>query len=62
MSLARDHVGAFEALLDREEVPFVRLGETGGDRLRFAGAIDLSLDDLRAAYEGGLEAALAGNP
>jgi phosphoribosylformylglycinamidine synthase len=60
VSLKRDHVGAFEALLDRNEVPFVHLGETGGDRLRIAGAIDVPLDDLRAAYEGGLEAALEG--
>jgi phosphoribosylformylglycinamidine synthase len=58
VSLLRDHVGVFEALLDRNEVPFVRLGETGGERLRIAGAIDVSLEDLRAAYEGGLEAAL----
>jgi phosphoribosylformylglycinamidine synthase len=58
VSLQRDHVGAFEAMLDRDEVPFVRLGETGGDRLRIAGAIDVSLADLRVAYEGGLEAAL----
>jgi hypothetical protein len=58
VSVQRDHVGVFEALLDRNEVPFARLGETGGDRLRIANAIDVSLDDLRAAYEGGLEAAL----
>ncbi len=58
VSLSRDHVGAFEALLERSEVPFVRLGETGGERLRLAGTIDLPLDELSAAYEGGLEAAL----
>jgi len=59
VSMQRDHVGAFEALLDRNEVPFVRLGETGGERLRLAEVIDLSLAELRQAYEGGLEAALA---
>jgi phosphoribosylformylglycinamidine synthase len=60
VSLQRDHVGVFEALLERNEVPFVRLGETGGERLGIGGAIDMSLADLRVAYEGGLEAALQG--
>jgi phosphoribosylformylglycinamidine synthase II len=60
VSVSRDHVGELEALLQRNEVPFMRLGETGGDRLRLAGAIDLPLAELRPAYEGGLEAALEG--
>jgi hypothetical protein len=41
-------------------VPFARLGETGGERLRVAGAIDVALTELRDAYEGGLERALTG--
>jgi phosphoribosylformylglycinamidine synthase len=59
VSLHRDEVGTFEALLERNEVPFMRLGETGGERLEIAGAIDLPLTELRTAYEGGLEQALA---
>jgi hypothetical protein len=47
-------------MLEQGEVPFARLGETGGDRLRLAGAIDIALSELRVAYEGGLEQALAG--
>jgi hypothetical protein len=39
-------------------VPFLRLGKTGGDIVRFAGAIDIALTDLRDAYEGGLPRAL----
>jgi phosphoribosylformylglycinamidine (FGAM) synthase-like enzyme len=60
VSLQHDHVGELEAMLDRDGVPFVRLGETSGDRLRIAEAVDVSLNDLRGAYEGGLEAALGG--
>jgi phosphoribosylformylglycinamidine synthase len=60
VSASPDHVGAIEAMLERSEVPFARLGETGDERLRVAGAIDVALTDLRAAYEGGLEQALMG--
>jgi phosphoribosylformylglycinamidine synthase len=60
VSVSPDHAGAVEAMLERSEVPFARLGETGGDRLRVAGAIDVGLADLRNAYEGGLEQALRG--
>jgi phosphoribosylformylglycinamidine synthase len=35
------------------------LGATGGDRLDIRGVCDLRLDDMRAAYEGGLELALS---
>jgi hypothetical protein len=60
VSVSPDHVGAIEAMLERNEVPFSHLGETRGDRLRVAGAIDVALTDLRNAYEGGLEQALTG--
>jgi len=40
-------------------VPLVRLGPVTGDRFRL-GPLDLPLGALRDAYEGGLEAALAG--
>ncbi|MBT5775206.1 MAG: phosphoribosylformylglycinamidine synthase II, partial [Dehalococcoidia bacterium] len=40
-------------------VPVTRLGGIGGARMRL-GPTDLSLDDLRAAYDGGLDRALRG--
>ena len=40
VSVAENKVAALEALLGRIEVPFVRIGVTGGDRLTLAGAID----------------------
>ncbi|HWC29940.1 MAG TPA: phosphoribosylformylglycinamidine synthase subunit PurL, partial [Dehalococcoidia bacterium] len=60
VSVGPDRVAELEALLERNEVPYGRLGETGGDRLRIAGAIDLPVTGLRDAYEGGLERALTG--
>jgi len=58
VSVGESDVGAFEAVLARIEVPAVRLGITGGERLHIVTSIDASLSDLRAAYEGGLEEAL----
>jgi len=58
VSVDESQVGAFEAVLARIEVPAVRLGITGGDRLHIVTSIDAPLVDLRAAYEGGLEEAL----
>ena len=60
VSAGEEAVAALEALLHHEEVPFVRVGLTGGDRLILATNIDLPLADLRYAYESGLETALAG--
>jgi phosphoribosylformylglycinamidine synthase len=58
VSIDESNVGTLEALLARIEVPFVRLGITGGDHLRLSTSIDLPLDELRDAYEGGLSDAL----
>ncbi len=58
VSVDESRVGAFEAVLARIEVPAVRLGLTGGQRLQIVTGIDAPLDELRAAYEGGLEEAL----
>jgi len=60
VSLSPNHVGELVALLERNEVPFSFLGETGGERLCLAEAINLALSELRSAYEGGLEQALTG--
>jgi phosphoribosylformylglycinamidine synthase II len=58
VSVEPARVSDLQALCERIGVPYLRLGITGGDRLRLADSIDLALDDLRAAYEGGLETAL----
>jgi phosphoribosylformylglycinamidine synthase len=58
VSVADERLAELEALLSRLELPFLRLGRTGGDRLRLAGQIDESLPALSRAYEGGLAAAL----
>jgi phosphoribosylformylglycinamidine synthase len=60
VSVEQTRVADLEALLARNEVPFLRLGTTGGERLRFATNIDAALSDLEAAYEGGLAEALRG--
>jgi phosphoribosylformylglycinamidine synthase len=39
-------------------IPVTLLGRTGGDRLRLTGAIDVSLAEIAAVYDGGLAAAL----
>ena len=58
VSVDESNVGAFEGLMARIEVPFVRLGVTGGDHLRLSTSIDIPLEEMRAAYEGGLSEAL----
>ena len=37
--------------LVRAHVPYDDIGQTGGDRLKIPGLIDLSLEELRDAYE-----------
>jgi len=61
VSVEASRAGDLQGLCDREGVPYLRLGLTGGDRLLRADSIDLSLADLRNAYEGGLETALREN-
>jgi phosphoribosylformylglycinamidine synthase len=53
--------GALEQIARAGDVPFARIGRVVSEpRFRF-GPIDLSLDALRDAYEGGLERALNAN-
>ena len=58
VSLATEALAGFEALASEEDVPWVRLGEVGGDSLLLAPLLDAAIDDLRSAWEGSLEAAL----
>ena len=50
---------AFEALCAFHQVPFSRIGETGGPRLVFGEAFEISLAEAAALYESALPAALA---
>ncbi|HEX9035985.1 MAG TPA: phosphoribosylformylglycinamidine synthase subunit PurL [Ktedonobacterales bacterium] len=61
VSVAAERYADLEALAREHDVPLTRLGLTGGDRLTFAGGLDVLLDDMRAAWRGGLAAALGAN-
>ncbi|HEX5367781.1 MAG TPA: phosphoribosylformylglycinamidine synthase subunit PurL, partial [Dehalococcoidia bacterium] len=62
VSVEASRVAELESLLERNQVPFLRLGTTGGARLRFATDIDTALSELDSAYEGGLAEALQNAP
>ena len=59
VSLTREALAGFEALASEEDVPWARLGEVGGGSLLLPSLLDVAVDDLRSAWEGGLEEALA---
>ncbi|MCK8115021.1 phosphoribosylformylglycinamidine synthase subunit PurL [Anaerosoma tenue] len=50
-----DHFDALKTLAATHATPCVRIGTVGGDRLTINGLADLSLGDLREAYETTLE-------
>ncbi|HLF71739.1 MAG TPA: AIR synthase-related protein, partial [Dehalococcoidia bacterium] len=58
VSVEMSRVAELEALASNIGVPLLRLGATGGERLRFGSDIDVALEELRGAYEGGLAEAL----
>ena len=60
VSLAQDKWSALAQLATEIEVPLLRLGVTGGTRFRLGARLDLPLDEIAAAWNGGLEAALGG--
>jgi hypothetical protein len=60
VSLAPDQWDTLATLAAERGVPLARLGEVGGDRLRFADALDVDVAALHAAWRGGLAAALNG--
>jgi phosphoribosylformylglycinamidine synthase subunit PurL len=61
VSVPAERYAELEKLSKAHKVPLTRLGVAGGDRLTFAGGLDADLDDLRAAWRGGLAAALGSN-
>ena len=58
VSLASEALAEFEALALAEGVSWARLGEVGGESLSIAPLLDVAVEELRAAWEGGLEGAL----
>jgi phosphoribosylformylglycinamidine synthase subunit PurL len=58
VSVPSTNVRAFAQLCADAEVPLTDIGTVGGDRLVVRGLLDLALDDLEAAFEGGLPAVL----
>ena len=60
VSLENDKWSELAALATESEVPLLRLGVNGGTRFRLGGQLDLPLDEIAAAWSGGLDAALGG--
>jgi len=54
--------GAIDQIARAGDIPFARIGRVTAERRLRLGAIDLSLDEMRDAYEGGLERALTDKP
>jgi phosphoribosylformylglycinamidine synthase subunit PurL len=60
VTVASQHVRAFAQLCADAEVPLADIGTVGGEGLAFRDLLDLSLDQLEEAFDGGLPAALGG--
>jgi phosphoribosylformylglycinamidine synthase len=55
VTVAPDHYDALKRLAATHGIPCENIGRVGGDRLRIGDAVDVSLADLREAYEPTLE-------
>jgi len=60
VSCAAEAAGEVESLARGANVPVTRLGRVGGERLALGGLLDVSVEELAAAYHEGLPRALAG--
>ena len=60
VSLDQDKWSELAALAMEIDVPLLRLGVTGGTRFRLGAQLDVAMDEIAAAWNGGLEAALGG--
>jgi phosphoribosylformylglycinamidine synthase subunit PurL len=58
VTVASQHVRAFAQLCADAEVPLSDVGTVGGDRLVVRDLLDLPLDEVEAAFDGGLAATL----
>ncbi|MDP2953641.1 MAG: AIR synthase related protein, partial [Chloroflexota bacterium] len=60
ISVKPDRAPRLEKMAKRERVPLVRLGTVGSSRFVLPPHLDLPLEELRRAWQGGLEQALRG--
>jgi phosphoribosylformylglycinamidine synthase len=58
VSVNEARVAELQALIERIDLPFMRLGRTGGERLLLDAFIDTPVSELRLSYENGLSEAL----
>ncbi len=58
VAVPQEHSEAFRELCAERDQPELRLGTTGGDSLQVTGAFGLTVDELRQAHTGVIEAAL----
>ena len=54
VSLAEESMVQLRTVLEERGVPYREIGEVGGDHIEITGAIDVHLDEARAAYDGAL--------
>ncbi len=59
-SVRPDDAERFQAIAAAHDVPILRLGVTGGDRIAYPGALDVALAEAADAWDNGLQRALAG--
>ena len=62
VSLPQEDWDELAALAVENQVPVLRLGVTGGTRLRLGAQLDAPVDEIAAAWRGGLDAAMGGGP
>jgi hypothetical protein len=60
ITAAEEDATALVALLLEHGIPYAVLGTVGGERLVIEGKLDVSVDDLRDAFEPALAALVAG--
>jgi phosphoribosylformylglycinamidine synthase len=60
VSVAPERAAALEDVASEHDVPWSRLGETGGPRIVFDGLLDVTVGEVTAAYEDAIPKLLAG--
>jgi phosphoribosylformylglycinamidine synthase len=60
VTLSPEKAAALEALAEEHRVPYARLGETGGPRMVFGDAFEVSVAEARNVHEGSLPRRLRG--
>jgi hypothetical protein len=58
VSCARRHLAPLLELTARRKVPAAAIGSVGGTRLRLGGWVDAPVEELSAAWRGGLRTAM----